>query len=84
MQKVNESESFSSQEVKINQEVNQFIKLRNKPEIVIVDDNAVSESDIFGSSSKKSKVLSESGWSFSNKSDIRRKSIRVPVIKVES
>ena len=63
------------------------IKIANKPQIVFVEDDEQESEDIFGSeiaSSKASSLLS-SKWSVGNKSDIdlRKKSIRVPHIKME-
>ena len=83
----NEIKSLFDIESENDQENQQLIKLDNKPRIVIVEDGSSSDSDIFGSnnsSSKRSNLRSSSLGNVSNKSDIRRKQIRVPVMRMES
>ena len=64
------------------------IKVANKPRIVFVEDDDQESEDIFGSeiASSKRSSLFNSKSSVSNQSDIviRKKSIRVPQMKMES
>ena len=62
----------------------QYIKVDNKPQIVLISDDDEESEDIFGSKVSSSERFS-SIRSVSNKSDIdiRRKSIRVPNMKIE-
>ena len=62
----------------------QYIKVDNKPQIILISDDDEESEDIFGSKVSSSERLS-SIRSVSNKSDIdiRRKSIRVPNMKIE-